>query len=89
MNETGRKSTLRLLQTARGQMDGIIRMLEEERYCVDISNQIMATQALLGKANAQLLTTHLATCVKDSIENHGDYEKKLEEIEQLIHKLVR
>ena len=43
MNETGRNNTLRLLRTARGQVDGIIRMLEEGRYCIDISNQILAT----------------------------------------------
>ena len=89
MNETGRNNTLRLLRTARGQVDGIIRMLEEGRYCIDISNQILATEALLKKAKAQVLVNHLDTCVKESIENQGDYEQKLEEIEQLIHKLVR
>ena len=89
MNETGRNNTLRLLRTARGQVDGIIRMLEEGRYCIDISNQILATEALLKKANALVLVNHLDTCVKESIENQSDYEQKLEEIEQLIHKLVR
>ena len=89
MNETGRNNTLRLLRTASGQVDGIIRMLEEGRYCIDISNQILATEALLKKANAQVLVNHLDTGVKESIENQGDYEQKLEEIEQLIHKLVR
>ena len=79
MNETGRNNTLRLLRTARGQVDGIIRMLEEGRYCIDISNQILATEALLKKANAQVLVNHLDTCVKESIENQGDYEQKLEE----------
>ena len=49
MNETGRNNTLRLLRTARGQVDGIIRMLEEGRYCIDISNQILATEALLKR----------------------------------------
>ena len=79
MNNTGRNNTLRLLRTARGQVDGIIRMLEEGRYCIDISNQILATEALLKKANAQVLVNHLDTCVKESIENQGDYEQKLEE----------
>lgn len=89
MNDVNRKNTLRLLKTARGQVDGIIKMMEEGRYCIDISNQILATEALLRKANAQVLTNHLETCVKESIENHSDYDKKLVEIEQLIHKLVR
>ena len=59
MNETGRNNTLRLLRTASGQVDGIIRMLEEGRYCIDISNQILATEALLKKANALVLVNHL------------------------------
>ena len=40
MNEE-RCQALRLLKTARGQLDGIIKMIEEERYCIDISNQIL------------------------------------------------
>ena len=39
----------RLLKTARGQIDGILKMIEEDRYCVDVSNQIMATQAILKR----------------------------------------
>ena len=39
------------LKIARGQLDGILQMIEADRYCVDISNQIMATQALLKSAN--------------------------------------
>ena len=46
-----KKQVLNLLKTSRGQMDGIIRMLEEDRYCVDISKQILSVQALLKKAN--------------------------------------
>ena len=45
----------RQLKIARGQLDGILRMVEEDRYCVDISNQILATQALLRRINKQIL----------------------------------
>ena len=38
----------RLLKTARGQLDGILRMVEEDRYCLDISQQLMATEAILN-----------------------------------------
>ena len=41
----------RRLKTARGQIDGLIKMVEEDRYCLDISNQLLATQALLKRAN--------------------------------------
>ena len=40
----------RLLKTARGQIDGILRMVEEDRYCMDISQQLMATEAILNRA---------------------------------------
>ena len=39
------------LKTARGQLDGIVNMVEDDRYCIDISNQLLATQAILNKVN--------------------------------------
>ena len=45
------------LKIARGQLDGILRMVEDNRYCIDISNQLLATQALLKSANQQILQT--------------------------------
>ena len=51
MNQNQQK-VMRLLLTARGQMDAVIRMMEEGRYCVDISNQLLAIDALIRKANA-------------------------------------
>ena len=41
------KTVLNLLKTARGQLDGVIRMVEEDRYCIDISNQLMAIESLV------------------------------------------
>ena len=52
------------LKIARGQLDGILQMVDEDRYCVDISNQILATQALLRSANQQILQAHIRTCEK-------------------------
>ena len=51
--------TLRLLKTARGQIDGIIKMVEDDRYCVDISTQLMATQSLIRRINADVLKAHI------------------------------
>ncbi len=78
----------RLLKTARGQLDGILKMVEEDRYCVDISNQIMATQSILGKANNVVLQAHMACCVHEAVEA-GDADEKLEEISALLNKLVK
>ena len=65
------KSVTRMLKTARGQIDGILRMVEEDRYCVDISTQLMATQALLARINADVLKAHIEGCVTSAIEVIG------------------
>lgn len=77
---------LRLLRTARGQMDGIIKMVEENRYCIDVSNQIMASQAILTRANKEIIKQHLLHCVLNA--NGGDSKEKLEEINNLLDKLL-
>jgi len=79
-----RKKAMQMLKTARGQLDGIVRMLEEGRYCVDISNQILAVQALLKKADLEILDQHIHHCVKDAILNNDQAEEKIEEVLQLF-----
>lgn len=80
--------TLRLLKTARGQMDGIIRMVEEDRYCIDISNQLLATQAILNKINKEILHAHMEHCVKESMGSEGS-SQKIDEILTLIDKMMK
>ena len=81
------KKVLRLLKTARGQMDGIIKMVEEDRYCVDISNQLLATQALLKRVNQEILRAHIRGCIRDGLHT-DEPNPKLEEALQLLEKLV-
>ena len=76
----------RLLKTARGQLDGILKMVEEDRYCVDISNQLMATDAILRKANKEILRSHMKSCVKSALEQ-GDEDKKIDELIDMIDRL--
>ena len=66
---------LALLKTARGQIDGVMRMVEEGRYCIDVSKQVLATVALLKKANIVILKQHMDTCVKDAIRTNKGAEK--------------
>lgn len=77
---------VRLLRTARGQMDGIIKMVEENRYCMDVSNQILASQAILTRANKEVLKQHLFNCVLNSTGEQS--KEKLEEINSLLDKLL-
>jgi DNA-binding FrmR family transcriptional regulator len=85
-----KKKVTRLLNTARGQIDGILRMIDDDRYCIDISNQIMATQSVLGKANDEVLKAHVNHCVRQAVENGGeDADRKLEEIARILDKLTK
>lgn len=83
-----REKALKNLKTAKGQLEGIIKMIEEERYCIDISNQILASIALLKKANLHILSGHLHSCVKQAMQQ-GDSKEKLKEIEDVLGKLMK
>ena len=77
----------RLLKTARGQIDGILKMVEEDRYCLEVSSQIMAAQSILKKANRMVLRAHMNSCVRQAVES-GDPEEKLAELATLLDKLA-
>ena len=83
-----KENVSRLLRTARGQIDGILRMIDEDAYCIDISNQVMAARSVLGRANREIISAHLEGCVLDAMEN-GKKKKKMKEIMALIDKLSR
>lgn len=78
----------RLLKTAYGQIEGISKMVDENRYCMDISNQILAVQSILKKANNEILKAHMHSCVKDSFVK-GNEDEKIDEIISLINKLSK
>lgn len=82
-----KKRALQALKTSKGQIEGIIKMLEEERYCIDISNQIVAAQSLLKKANMLILKQHLKHCVRAAVvADNGD--EKVDEIIELLEKII-
>lgn len=76
----------RLVRTARGQLDGVLKMIEEDRYCVDISNQLLAAMAIIKKANREIIRAHLGCCVREAIES-GDADQKISELTSLLEKL--
>lgn len=82
---------LKLLKTARGQLDGLVRMVEEDRYCVDISNQLMATQSILKKANSEILSAHMDGCINSALKSDDVALRgeKLAEIKTLVEKLSK
>lgn len=86
--QADKESVVRLLRTARGQMDGVLKMVEEDRYCMDISNQLLAIQSVLKKANREILHAHMNSCVKQAFER-GDGQQKIDEILNLLDKISK
>ena len=82
------KKVSRLLKTARGQLDGILKMVEEDRYCIDISQQVMATEAILNRVNKEILAAHLRNCVAEAATAE-DREEKIEELIGTLDKILK
>ena len=80
-------SVLRLLKNARGQIDGIIKMVEENRYRMDISQQVMAADAMLRRVNKEILAAHLKHCVEHA-ENDRERSDKIDELVNALGKLL-
>ena len=87
-NLTEEKDLLKRLNRIEGQVRGIKAMVEDERYCVDILNQVSAVQAALNGFSRVLLSNHIKTCVIDEIEA-GNAEETVEELCKTIQKLMK
>lgn len=82
-----KKQALQALKTARGQIDGIMNMIEEGRYCIDISNQIFAASAMLKRANLLILKQHMNHCVLEAAEQ-GHGVEKIDEVIGILSKIL-
>ena len=77
----------RLLKTARGQIDGILKMVEEDRYCIDIATQMMAAQSIIRKATQEVLEAHIRSCVSESLHT-DEPNPKIEEALTALEKMM-
>ena len=86
-----KQAVTRLLRTARGQIDGVLKMIEEDRYCIDVLNQMLAAEAVLRRAEREVLRAHMEGCVAEAFENGGEEERsrKIDEIIMAVEKLER
>jgi DNA-binding FrmR family transcriptional regulator len=69
-------STLRRLKTIEGHLKGVVRMVEEDAYCIDVIRQIQAVEAALNKVSAQILEEHLNSCVITAIRGDSEQERE-------------
>jgi DNA-binding FrmR family transcriptional regulator len=67
MQPIPKNDALNRLKTVRGHLDGIIRMVEEDEYCVDVMKQVSAAQSSLERVNRLVLKNHLETCFSEAV----------------------
>ncbi|MCH7598632.1 MAG: metal-sensitive transcriptional regulator [Myxococcales bacterium] len=83
-----KKKLLTRLRKVEGQVSAICRMVEEEKYCVDILLQISAVQGALGKAGQLLLGSHVETCVATAFAS-GNKKARQTSIDELMEVFAR
>jgi DNA-binding FrmR family transcriptional regulator len=78
--------TLRRLKTIEGHLRGVIRMVEEDAYCIDVIRQIQAVEAALNKVSTRILEGHLNSCVITAVEgqDQSERERVLKEITEVF-----
>lgn len=81
------KGMLNRLNVIEGQVRGVKKMLEEDRYCVDILTQVASIQAALNGFNKQLLARHIKSCVCDDIRAGND--QVVDELCDLLKNLMK
>ena len=79
-------TTIRRLKTVEGHLRGVIRMVEEDAYCIDIIRQIQAVEAALNKVSSKILEDHLNSCVITAIQGNDrkERERVLKEITEVF-----
>jgi DNA-binding FrmR family transcriptional regulator len=88
MRKEAKSSTLRRLSRIEGQVRGIARMVESDRYCIDIVTQISAVRAALRRAEEEILKDHVGHCVEHAIAS-GDKREQRRKVSELIEVLGR
>ena len=83
-----RKKAIQNLKIARGQIEGIIKMIEDERYCIDILTQISAIRSAINKVGSIILENHIKGCVVNSIKEDNS-EESIEELMKTIDKFIK
>jgi DNA-binding FrmR family transcriptional regulator len=91
MQSETKTSCLRRLGRIEGQVRGLARMVEEDRYCIDVVTQIAAVQAAIKKVQEEILRDHVAHCVEHAIKsgNKAEQRQKVAELMDVLARLDR
>jgi DNA-binding FrmR family transcriptional regulator len=88
MHDATRRAVTTRLKRIEGQVGGLMRMVEEDRYCVDVLTQINAVRAALHKVEEQILRDHVSHCVAGAFAA-GDVLEQRNKIEELVTTIGR
>jgi DNA-binding FrmR family transcriptional regulator len=91
MNTAAKASCRKRLSRIEGQVRGLARMVEDDRYCIDIVTQIAAVRAALARVEEEILRDHVAHCVEHAIAsgNAADQRKKVAELMAVLARSQR
>ena len=91
MQDVTRKAAATRLKRIEGQVRGLLRMVEEDRYCVDMLTQISAVRSALHKVEELILRDHVSHCVADAFASGDpiDQRHKVEELVEAIGRMAR
>jgi DNA-binding FrmR family transcriptional regulator len=86
MDENDKASIIKRLKNVAGHVNGIVAMVEQDRYCIHIVKQLQAAQAALAKTNQLMLDKHLHTCLTTAIrgDDPAERERVLSEISEIF-----
>ena len=77
-------SQINRLKRVEGQLRGVIRFIDEGKYCIDILNQLKAVQKALASVESNILGTHIEHCVAQAISSPDDAQQKIAELTKII-----
>tara|TARA_A100001234_G_C12541082_1_gene348899 strand:+ start:65 stop:328 length:264 start_codon:yes stop_codon:yes gene_type:complete len=80
------KEQLVSLKRIEGQVRGVIKMIEDGKYCIDILNQIKAVKSALVRVESKVLNKHTESCITQSFKNKSELNTKIEELIKLVNK---
>jgi DNA-binding FrmR family transcriptional regulator len=89
--EDNKPRLLNRLRRIEGQVRGVARMIEDDRYCIDVLTQIQALRAALGRVETELLRDHVDTCVRGAFASGDtvDQQAKIEELVEVLQRTAR
>ena len=91
MRPSAKTSVMRRLKRIEGQVRGLARMVEDDRYCIDVVTQVSAVRAALRRAEEEILADHVAHCVEHAIAsgNKAEQRRKVSELMDVVTRAER